>query len=120
MLGTLAEREKCYTDLFPWDHANYGMDDQWVRCYPYEQEVAPGETATLQVEITNHSSEPRTAIAQPILPKSWDIEVEPSETTIPPKTDGYIEFSIPIPQNCKFRARRGTGTRPTIKEEEEL
>ncbi len=100
MLDTLAQREKCYGDLFPWDHANYGMDDQWIRCCPYEQDVAPGENASLQVEITNHSLEPRTAIAQPILPESWGIEVDTAETTIPPKADGHIQFSIPIPQHC--------------------
>ena len=100
MLDTLAEREKCYGDLFPWDHANYGMDDQWIRCCPYEQDVAPGENASLQVEITNHSLAPRTAIAQPILPESWGIEVDTAETTIPPKADGYIQFSIPIPRHC--------------------
>ncbi len=98
MLDTLAEREKFYTDLFPWDHANYGMDDQWVRCYPYEQEVALGKIATLKVEITNHSLESHTAIAQPILPTSWGIEIDPTETTIPPKADGHIPFSIPIPK----------------------
>ena len=100
MLDTLAQREKCYGDLFPWDHANYGMDDQWIRCCPYEQDVAPGENASLQVEITNHSLESRTAIAQPILPESWGIEVDTAETTIPPKADGHIQFSIPIPQHC--------------------
>ena len=100
MLDTLAEREKCYGDLFPWDHANYGMDDQWIRCCPYEQDVAPGENASLQVEITNHSLEPRTAIAQPLLPESWGIEIDTVETTIPPKSDGHIQFSIPIPRHC--------------------
>ncbi len=100
MLDILAEREKCYGDLFPWDHANYGMDDQWIRCCPYEQDVAPGENASLQVEITNHSLAPRTAIAQPILPESWGIEIDTAETTIPPKADGHIQFSIPIPQHC--------------------
>ena len=99
MLDTLAEREKCYTALFPWDHANYGMDEHWVRCHPYEQEVAPGGTAQLRVEITNHSDEPRTATAQPILPASWGMEIAPAETTIPPRADGYIDFSIPIPQH---------------------
>ena len=97
MLDTLAEREKCYIALFPWDHANYGMDEHWVRCYPYEQEVALGKTAQLRVEITNHSSEPRTAIAQPILPSAWDMELSPLETTIPPRSDGHIDFSVPIP-----------------------
>ena len=102
MLDTLAEREKCYTDLFPWDHANYGMDDQWVRCLPYEQEVASGGTAHLRVEVTNHSDEPCTATAQPILPASWGMEITPAETTIPPKTDGHIKFSIPIPQRSQL------------------
>ena len=105
MLDTLAEREKCYTALFPWDHANYGMDEHWVRCYPYEQEVALGETAQLRVEITNHSLEPRTAIAQPILPPSWNMEISEAETTIPPKADGHIDFSIPIPQHCETLGR---------------
>lgn len=104
MLDTLAKREKCYTDLFPWDHANYGMDDQWARCYPYEQEVTPGETAQLSVEITNHSLESCTAIAQPILPEAWGIEIDPVETTIPPKADGHIQFSIPIPLHSSRHA----------------
>ena len=105
MLDTLAEREKCYTALFPWDHANYGIDEHWVRCYPYEQEVTLGETAQLRVEITNHSRESRTAIAQPIFPPSWDVEVAQAQTTIPPKTDGAINFSIPIPQQCETSGR---------------
>ena len=102
MLDTLAEREKCYTELFPWDHANYGMDEHWVRCYPYEQEVAPGEAAQLRVELTNHSYKPRTAAAQPMLPASWGMEISPRETTIPPRADGYIDFSIPIPQHSEW------------------
>ena len=105
MLDTLAEREKRYTALFPWDHANYGMDEHWVRCYPYEQEITPGETAQLRLEITNHSSEPRTATAQPILPPAWDVEIDPAETTIPPKADGDIDFSIPIPRSCEALGR---------------
>ena len=109
MLDVLAARERCYTDLFPWDHANYGMDEQWVQCYPYQQEVVPGGTATLRVVITNHSSEPRTAIAQPILPKPWDVELSPRETTIPPKSEGHIEFSVPIPMY-----REAVGTRVVV------
>ena len=105
MLDTLAEREKCYTALFPWDHANYGMDEHWVLCYPYEQEVAPGRTAQLRVEITNHSYEPRTATAQPILPASWGMEIAPAETTILPRASGGFGFSIPIPQHCTALGR---------------
>ena len=106
MLDTLAEREKCYTTLFPWDHANYGMDEHWVCCYPYEQEVALGETAHLRVEITNHSSEPRTAIAQPILPNGWNVELAPAETTISARSEGHIDFSVPIPRHRDALGKR--------------
>ena len=106
MLDTLAEREKCYTALFPWDHANYGMDEHWVRCYPYEQEVVLGETAQLRVEVTNHSSEPHTAIAQPILPSAWNMEISPEETTVPARADGHIDFSVPIPMHRDALGKR--------------
>lgn len=100
MLETLEEREKCYTDLIPWDHANYGMDDQWIRCHPYEQEVTCGNTVHISVEITNHSDQPRKAMARPILPTSWKEDIDTIETTIPPKSNGNIQFSIQIPQQC--------------------
>ena len=102
MLGVLAEREKCYTELVAWDHANYGMDDQWVRCYPYQQEVSPGETTNLCVEVTNHSTETRSVIAKPILPVSWNIDITPAETTIPAKEDGDLKFDITIPTQSEL------------------
>ena len=105
MLDTLAEREQCYTALFPWDHANYGMDEHWIRCHPYEQALAPGKTAQFCVEITNHSSEPRTATVEPVLPSEWDVAVPTSELTIPPKSVGGACFSIPTPQHCKLSGR---------------
>lgn len=98
MLKTLSEREKCFTDLFPWEHANYGMDDQWVRCYPYEQEIAAGKDVSIQLQVTNHSVESHSLIAQPILPDEWDTEIPIKETVVEPKSDGSIDFTIPIPK----------------------
>ena len=43
MRENLAEREKLFGDLVPWDHANYGMDESWIRTFPYEQQAKPGE-----------------------------------------------------------------------------
>lgn len=97
MLDILNERENCFTELFPWDHANYGMDEHWVRCYPYQQEIRPGETAELSVEFTNHSLQPCEVTAQPILPEAWCTEIAPKSTTITAKSDEFISFFIPIP-----------------------
>ncbi len=61
--------------------------------------ITPGGTVQLRVEITNHSTEQRAALAKPVIPPSWNLEIGPVETTIPPKTDGNLVFSIPIPDD---------------------
>jgi len=106
MRANLAEREKLYTELFPWDHANYGMDEHWVRPYPYEQDVAPGETVNLRVDFTNHSSQAKTASCRPVLPESWGVHTPERSVTIPPKRDGHITFSIPIPPHVADESKR--------------
>jgi glyoxylase-like metal-dependent hydrolase (beta-lactamase superfamily II) len=101
MRANLAERERIYGELFPWDSLNYGMDDYWVRCYPYEQDVTSGKSVEMRVEITNHSAIERHAICRPILPKSWGIDIESKSAIIPAKSDGYIAFSFVIPENVQ-------------------
>lgn len=108
MLKTLSEREECFTDLFPWEHANYGMDDQWVRCYPYEQEIVAGKTVSIQVQVTNHSTESRSLIAQPILPDKWQIETSKKEVFVDPKSDVSIDFTIPIPKSASLNISEPT------------
>jgi len=101
MRDNLAQRERLYGQLFPWDSPNYGMDEYWVRCYPYEQDAPVGETVSLRVDITNHSPSERRAVCRPILPDLWGVEIEPKSVSIPAKSDGYISFSITVPESAK-------------------
>ena len=43
MRKTLDEREKRFGALLPWEHANYGTDESWVRCFPYTQRAKAGQ-----------------------------------------------------------------------------
>ena len=72
MRANLAEREKLFGELVPWDHANYGMDESWVRCFPYEQTAEPGGNVACDVVVTNHSSEPREAACRAVGPSRLD------------------------------------------------
>ena len=105
MRTNLADREHLYADLFPWDHPNYGMDEHWVRPYPYEQNVTAGETVTLHLVVTNHSAQARIASCRPILPESWGMDIPEQAVTIPPKQEGHITFSIPIPTHANGAQR---------------
>lgn len=105
MRDNLAEREKLYRALFPWDHPNYGMDEPWIRAFPYESAVTPGSPHTLDVVITNHSTEARRASVRCVLPGSWTENRRPSSTawsaaSIPPKQDGAIKVAINIPASA--------------------
>ena len=82
MRANLADRIQCYGQLFPWDQPNYGLDEQWVRCEPYEQVVQPGATVTLAVVITNHSTAPKVVSGRPVLPSVWNINVTEQQATI--------------------------------------
>ncbi len=99
MRSNLAEREKIYGELFLWDSPNYGMDEFWVKCYPYEQDAILGNTVEIRVDITNHSASEKKAICRPILPKSWDVEVKSKSTIIPAKSEGNIVFSFVVPKS---------------------
>ena len=99
MRANLAERETLYTALVAWDHANYGLDEHWVRCYPYEQDVVAGQLVKLRVEFTNHSAGAKVAQCRPILPRTWAQVIETQQVTIAAHSDGVVDFSISIPSD---------------------
>jgi len=66
MRANLAEREKLFAELLPWDNPNYGLDGWWVMCRPYAQQAKPGGELAFDVVITNHSAVVRTAACRAI------------------------------------------------------
>jgi len=109
MRANLAERETLFGQLVPWDHANFGMDDSWVRCHPYEQQGRAGEGAAFRVVVTNHAAEPRNAAVCAVLPRAWVSLPPPSgegkgggagawaSAAIPAKSEASIPLTLRIP-----------------------
>ena len=113
MRANLAEREELFGRLVPWEHANYGMDEPWVRCFPYEQKAVPGGEVNLGVVVTNHSAESRLAACRPVLPRSWvgavaedssmgqaDVADWPS-AEVPAKSERQVPLVFRVPPNAK-------------------
>ncbi len=98
MRANLADREKLFGQLFPWDHANYGMDETWVRCFPYEQKTAAGKEIALDVVITNHSPRASQARCRAVLPAAWRAEPAAwTEAEIAPKREGRLRMTVAVP-----------------------
>jgi glyoxylase-like metal-dependent hydrolase (beta-lactamase superfamily II) len=70
-LDALSEREVLMRKLLPWDDPNFGLDPYWIRTYPYRQSILPGQQATLEAIILNHSDEPRVATVTLRVPTGW-------------------------------------------------
>jgi glyoxylase-like metal-dependent hydrolase (beta-lactamase superfamily II) len=114
MRANLAEREKLFGQIVPWDHANYGTDAHWVRCDPYEQTARPGARIEIGVVITNHSTQPRVAECRAVLPRSWLAgapstlpaaagaqAAEWSRAEVPAKKEGTVRLVVTIPAGAK-------------------
>lgn len=100
MRANLAKREQSYGDLFPWDNVNYGIDEHWVRCHPYEQHISPGARVQIDTIITNYTDHLCAARCRPILPPQWQIGVAAGEATIAPQSQERITLMFSVPHDA--------------------
>ena len=102
MRDNLAEREGLFGELFPWDHANYGMDAWWVRAFPYEQKARPGDQVELQVFVTNHATKPTATACRAVLPRAWKQDTTDwTRADLPPKSETPIRLTFSVPPEAK-------------------
>jgi hypothetical protein len=111
MRANLAEREKLFWEILPWDDPNYGVDGWWVMCRPYEQHVKAGADAAFDVVITNHSATRRLAACRAAPPRTWGGPPLPpasladvsawAKAELAPKSDGRVRISLSVPKGTK-------------------
>ena len=87
MKKTLEERETLLSDLIPLPSPDFGMDENFIRPYPYEQKRNRGGCAVIAMELTNHDARPAEVQVEPVLPPGWNTEGY-FAVTVPPLTDG--------------------------------
>ncbi len=94
MEGALRERRSAIAALTPFDHANYAVDEQWARFFPYAVRGKAGQPLRAGFRITNHSPERQTYIVTPRLPEGWAISPRATRLTIAPGKEETAEFVI--------------------------
>jgi glyoxylase-like metal-dependent hydrolase (beta-lactamase superfamily II) len=96
MRETLRERRRLLADLFPFDDPDFGLDEGWASIYPYDSTVRPGESARIEVRITNHSPRERTFEAVLRAPEGLEVS-RPAPVRIPARSEGKIEATVKVP-----------------------
>ncbi len=97
MRRNLDRRERLFGELVPWDHANYGLDPYWVRCFPYTQEARAGKAVRLEVVVTNHSEQAQPCACRAVLPKALGgSTTEWVEGEAPAKAEHRLQLSLTL------------------------
>jgi len=94
MTETLAKRKALLAELFPWDEPNYGIDERWIRFYPYGRNAKPGQAVHISLKLFNHSNVPHLFTAALNLPDGFDTAPATASVTIPPRTEQQVDFNL--------------------------
>ena len=99
MRETLRRRIPLLTELLPFDDPNYGLDESWAILHPYWMTRRPGDTAQIELRITNHSAHEQTFRAALHAPAGFRVaRLEPAR--IAAHTDGVLKLTIEVPGDC--------------------
>jgi len=94
MTETLTKRKTLLSELFPWDEPNYGIDERWIRFYPYGSKAGPGQTVQVSVKLFNHSGVAHTFAVSLNLPPGLDASRKSASVTVAPRTEQTVEFEL--------------------------
>ena len=94
MISTLSRRRELLADLFPWSDANFGIDEQWARFYPYTAEVAAGGRVELELILRNHASETTEFRVTSHVPTGWHAPAGPLRVSVPARGERSVHVPV--------------------------
>ena len=78
-------------------HPDMGMDPRWIEFCPYKVRVAPNESVTLQVKITNYHDTPSHCALQFRSLDGVTIAPVTTERNIPPRALASVDVTVTVP-----------------------
>jgi hypothetical protein len=94
MTAALTKRKTLLSELFPWDEPNYGIDEGWIRFFPYVLKARPRRTVQVSLKAFNHSNTPRRFTVALNVPPGLGTKPATASVTIPPRIEQQIDFDV--------------------------
>ena len=102
----LRKQQQFFFDLLPEGEVDFGLDPSWLKIYPYQAIVKPGNTETLRIMAQNYHASPMKLEVALAAPAEWRIEPDVLKFDVPGKSKAAREVRVTIPRAWKPRSPR--------------
>jgi glyoxylase-like metal-dependent hydrolase (beta-lactamase superfamily II) len=102
----LRKQQQFFFDLLPEGETDFGMDPSWVKIYPYQMLLAPGERARGEVRVQNYRPSAMKIEVAIIAPAEWRIEPDVLKFEAPARGKKSQAFTIALPKDWEPPSQR--------------
>jgi len=95
----LRKQQQFFVDLLPEGETDFAMNPSWVRLYPYQVLIAPGETQRLEIHASNYSASPMKLDLALVAPAEWKITPETCTLQLAAGSRGKCTVTLSIPRD---------------------
>lgn len=92
-------QQQFFLDLLPEGETDFAMNPSWLRLYPYQMLIAPGETRQLEIHASNYGGAPMKLEVALIAPPEWRIEPETCALAVPPHGRSKTSATVSVPRD---------------------
>jgi glyoxylase-like metal-dependent hydrolase (beta-lactamase superfamily II) len=102
----LLRQQQYFVDLLPEGETDFGMNPSWLRLYPYQMLIAPGETRKLELHASNYGRQPMKLEVALIAPAEWKLTSETVALTVPAQGQAKAAVEVSVPRDWAAPAAR--------------
>jgi glyoxylase-like metal-dependent hydrolase (beta-lactamase superfamily II) len=94
----LRKQQQFFFDLLPENETDFGLDPSWVRFYPYQVVVTPGERHRLTMHVRNYKNSAMKVEISLVAPAEWAIAPEVLTVNVPARGKTSLPVDVTVPK----------------------
>lgn len=94
-------QQQYFVDLLPEGETDFAMNPSWLRLYPYQLLIAPGETRNLEIHASNYGPRAMKLEVALVAPAEWRLVPEVCSLTAPPRSQAKASVAVSVPRDWR-------------------
>jgi glyoxylase-like metal-dependent hydrolase (beta-lactamase superfamily II) len=95
------KQQQLFADVLPEGQVDFGLDPSWVKIYPYQIQIQPGQRTELEIQVQNYKPSSMNVELALVAPPEWRIEPDVAKVEVPARSHGHTTFQVTVPLSWK-------------------